>query len=42
MENIEEAEKYIKQIKKKYGDARHNCFAYAIEAGKRRNSGKIQ
>ena len=30
------------EIKKKYNDARHNCFAYAIEAGNRRNSSKIQ
>ena len=33
VETIEEAEEYIKQIKKKYNDARHNCFAYAIETG---------
>lgn len=33
VENIEEAENYIKQIKKKYHDAKHHCFAYAIEAG---------
>lgn len=32
VESIEEAEKYIKEIKKKYNDAKHNCFAYAIEA----------
>jgi len=32
IESIEEAEKYIKEIKKKYNDARHNCFAYAVEA----------
>lgn len=31
VESIEEAEEYIKQIKKKYNDAKHNCFAYAIE-----------
>ena len=31
VETIEEAEEYIKEIKKKYHDARHNCFAYAIE-----------
>ncbi len=31
VENVEEAEEYIKQIKKKYNEARHNCFAYAIE-----------
>ncbi len=41
VENVDEAENYIKQIKKKYNDARHNCFAYAIEAGNRRNSSKI-
>lgn len=33
VESTEEAEEYIKQIKKKYNDARHNCFAYAIETG---------
>ena len=33
VENIEEAEEQIKKIKKKYNDARHNCFAYAIETG---------
>lgn len=33
VENIEEAETEIKNIKKKYNDAKHNCFAYAIEAG---------
>lgn len=42
VENVDEAENYIKQIKKKYNDARHNCFAYAVEAGNRRNSSKIQ
>ena len=42
VENVDEAENYIKQIKKKYNDARHNCFDYAIEAGNRRNSSKIQ
>ena len=31
VESIEEAEEYIKQIRKKYNDAKHNCFAYAIE-----------
>ncbi len=30
VESIEEAEKKIKQIKKKYFDAKHNCFAYSI------------
>ena len=33
VETTEEAEEYIKQIKKKYHDAKHNCFAYAIETG---------
>lgn len=31
IETPEEADKYIKEIKKKYHDARHNVFAYAIE-----------
>lgn len=31
VETIEEAENYIKEIKKKYHDAKHNVFAYAIE-----------
>ncbi len=31
VETIEEADNYIKQIKKEYNDAKHNCFAYAIE-----------
>jgi len=30
VESQEEAEKIIKEIKKKYHDARHNCFAYRI------------
>ena len=38
VETAEEAEKYIKQIKKQYHDAKHNCFAYAIETLERRNS----
>lgn len=37
IETIEEAEEYIKQIKKKYHDAKHNVFAYAIETRDRRN-----
>ncbi len=28
--NEEEAEKYINAVKKKYWDARHNCYAYVI------------
>ena len=30
VETREEAEEKIKEIKKKYFDARHNCFAYSI------------
>lgn len=30
VENIQEAEEIIKNIKKKYHDARHNCVAYRI------------
>ena len=33
VENEEEAERIIKDIKKKYYDARHNCFAYIINNG---------
>ena len=31
VENVEEAETCIKQIKKKYYDARHNCYAYVVK-----------
>ena len=31
VETPEEADKYIKEIKKTYHDAKHNVFAYAIE-----------
>ncbi len=41
VETPEEADKYIKQIKKRYHDAKHNVFAYAIETGDRRNCCKI-
>jgi uncharacterized YigZ family protein len=30
VETVEEAEEKVKEIKKKYFDARHNCFAYSI------------
>ncbi len=30
VESIQEAEEKIKEVKKKYYDARHNCFAYSI------------
>ncbi len=32
VENVEEAEKIIKDTKKKYNDARHNCYAYIINS----------
>jgi len=31
----EDVDEIIKKIKKKYHDARHNVFAYAIETGNR-------
>lgn len=30
IENVNQAEEYIKQVKKKYFDARHHCYAYRI------------
>lgn len=30
VENIEEAEERLKKIKKKYYDAKHNCYAYRV------------
>ena len=30
VENVNEVEEKIKLIKKKYYDARHNCFAYRV------------
>lgn len=30
VETVEEAENKIKEIKKRYFDARHNCFAYSV------------
>lgn len=30
VETVEEAEKYIEQVNKKYFDARHNCYAFSI------------
>lgn len=41
IETIEQAEKYIKEIKKQYHDAKHNVFAYTIETMERRNCYKI-
>lgn len=33
IETMEEADSIIKETKKKYHDARHNCFAYILETG---------
>ena len=41
VETPEEAENYIKQIKKEYHDAKHNVFAYAIECKDRRPCSKV-
>lgn len=41
VETPEEADRYIKEIKKKYYDAKHNVFAYAIETLDRRSCCKI-
>ena len=30
VDSVEEAEKIIREMKKQYHDARHNCFAYRI------------
>lgn len=30
VESLEEAEKIIKEVNKKYFDARHNCYAFSI------------
>ncbi len=41
IETPEEADNYIKDIKKEYHDARHNVFAYAIVTKDRWNCCKI-
>lgn len=33
IETMEDADRIIKETKKKYHDARHNCFAYILETG---------
>jgi uncharacterized YigZ family protein len=33
VENIQEADNFIKSIRKKYNDARHHCYAYIIQNG---------
>ena len=30
VESVEEAEEKIKEVKKMYFDARHNCFAFSV------------
>ena len=42
VETPEEADDFVKEIKKKYHDAKHNVYAYAIETSDRRNCSKIQ
>lgn len=32
VENVDEAEKIIKMVKKQYYDANHNCYAYIVKA----------
>ena len=34
VESVDEAEKYISEIREKYKDATHNCFAYIIGVDK--------
>lgn len=41
IENVNEAEEYLKQIKKEYYDAKHNCFAYIITEINRSNNKKV-
>lgn len=41
VESINEAEKYIKKIKKEHKDAKHNVFAYVIETENNRFNSKI-
>ena len=35
IEDEEQAKKYIKEVKKKYHDAKHNCFAYKVVENKK-------
>jgi putative IMPACT (imprinted ancient) family translation regulator len=37
VESVEEAEAKIKEINKKYFDARHNCYAFSIFSENRDN-----
>lgn len=40
IETVEQAEEYIKKIKKQYHDARHNCFAYIFMDLERKHRSK--
>ena len=40
IETVEEAEEYIKKIKKQYHDAKHNCFAYIVTDLNRKHCSK--
>ena len=42
IETADQAEEYIKKIKKEYHDAKHNCFAYIVMELNRNNNKKIQ
>lgn len=42
IESAQEAEDYIKTIKKKYHDAKHNCFVYIVTDLERKYSSKKQ
>ena len=37
VESVEEAEKIIKEISKKYFDSKHNCYAFSIYTNDRSN-----
>lgn len=38
VESIEQAEKKIKEISKKYFNSKHNCYAYSIYSDNRTNN----
>ena len=40
IESIKQAEEYIKNIKKEYHDAKHNCFAYIVTDLERKYNSK--
>ena len=41
IETAEQAEEYIREIKRKYHDAKHNCFAYIVAELNRSNNKKM-